>query len=133
MQPAIRQRRRGVALARGLLVALTVFGVLSMHSVTSTPSTNTSMSMGAHLAMAPSDSSIPVAFGEHDCPSVHQMMHPCAGTTVSWPALTVPAMSGGIELAPTTVTGMGGRTESSMGRDPPWTLSQLDKSVTLRV
>ena len=131
MQPAIR--RRGVALARGLLVALTVFGVLSMHSVTSTLSTNTSMSMGAHLAMAPSDSSIPVAFGEHDCPSVHQMMHPCAGTTVSWPALTVPATSVYFEFAPSTVVGIGGRTESTFGRGPPWTLWQLDRSVTLRV
>ncbi len=136
MRSAIRHRRRGFALSTGLLIALTVFGVLLMHSVTPISSTSTSMSMGAHSAMVPmpaADSSIPVAFGEHDCPSAHQMMHPCVWTTASWPALTVPAMSVGFELASATVPGMGGRTESTLGRGPPWTLWQLDRSVTLRV
>ena len=139
MHSVIRRLRRGVASSAGLLIVLTVFGVLLMHSVTPTTSMadpmSTSMS-GRHASMAaPSavESSVQLAFGKHDCPSAHQMMHPCVGTTVSWPALTVPALSVDIDLAPTTASGMGGRTESTRGRAPPWTLWELDRSVTLRV
>jgi hypothetical protein len=136
MRSENRHRRRGFALSTGLLIALTVFGVLLMHSVTPISSTSTSMSMGAHSAMVPMpavDSSIPVAFGEHDCPSAHQMTHPCVWTTASWPALTVPPTIVGFELAAPTEAGIGGRTESTLGRGPPWTKWQLDRSVTLRV
>ena len=131
MHSVIRRLRRGVASSAGLLIVLTVFGVLLMHSVTPTTSMadpmSTSMS-GRHASMAPPSAverSVQVAFGKHDCPSAHQ--------TVSWPALTVPALSVDIDLAPTTASGMGGRTESTRGRAPPWTLWELDRSVTLRV
>jgi hypothetical protein len=127
----IRRRRRGTVSATGLLIALTAFGVLSMHSVTAT----TSMS-GGHAPMAavfPVDNSIPVAFGEHRCPSVHQMMHPCAGTVTSWPASTAPTTSVGIEPVAAAADGIGGRTESTLGRAPPWAMWVLDKSVILRV
>ncbi len=105
-----------------------------MHSVTPTTSMNTSsVAHSAMASMAPVDSSAPVAFGEHDCPSAHQMMHPCVGTTVSWPALTVPAVCVDTDLAPTAVAGTDGRTDSTLERAPPWTLWELDRSVTLRV
>ena len=126
----------------GLLIALTVFGVLLMHSVTPmsmpvTGSMSMSMSGGRASMAAPShmaDSvSVPVMTGEHDCPSGHQMMHPCVGTTVSWPALTVPAMSAALDLAPTSVNRIIGRADSTLERAPPWTLWELDRSVTLRV
>lgn len=77
--------------------------------------------------------SVPAMTGEHDCPSGHQMMHPCMGTTVSWPALTVPAMSAAIDLASTSVNRIVGRGDSTLERAPPWTLWELDRSVTLRV
>lgn len=131
MYSVIRRRRRGTVSATGLLIALTAFGVLSMHSVTAT----TSMS-GGHAPMAavfPVDNSIPVAFGEHRCPSVHQMMHPCAGTVTSWPASTAPTTSVGIEPVAAAADGIGGRTESTLGRAPPWAMWVLDKSVILRV
>ncbi|AYJ49769.1 DUF6153 family protein [Rhodococcus sp. P1Y] len=139
MRLQVRCRRRGAASATGLLIVLTMFGVLLMHSVTpTTPMAGpmpSSMS-GGHASMSPTsavESAVPVAFGKHDCPSAHQMMHPCAGTTVSWPALTVPTLSFDIDLAPTTASGIGSHTDSARGRAPPWTLWELDRSVTLRV
>ncbi|MGB3769920.1 MAG: DUF6153 family protein [Rhodococcus sp. (in: high G+C Gram-positive bacteria)] len=136
MHSANPHRRRGPTSAAGLLIVLTVFGVLSMHSVTPM-SMSTSMS-GGHASMAgPShvnnSVSIPVIAGEHDCPSGHRMMHPCVGTTASWPALTVPATSTAIDLTPTSVHRNVGRAGFILERAPPWTLWELDRSVTLRV
>ncbi|MDV8022676.1 DUF6153 family protein [Rhodococcus sp. IEGM 1330] len=134
MQSVIRPGRRGVASSTGFLIALTVFGVLLMHSVTPAAFT-TSMSSG-HAAMASMTSvagSAETATEKHDCPSAHQMMHPCVGTTVSWPGLPVPALSAEIGQLPTAVNGIGGRTDSTLERAPPWTLWELDRSVTLRV
>ncbi|MCY4669203.1 MAG: hypothetical protein OXC29_14620 [Rhodococcus sp.] len=55
MHSVIRRLRRGVASSAGLLIVLTVFGVLLMHSVTPTTSMadpmSTSMS-GRHASMA---------------------------------------------------------------------------------
>ena len=142
MHSVSRRGRRGPAPMVGLLIALTVFGVLLMHSVSpmSMPVTGSmSMSMsGGHASMAaPSHMansvSVPVMTGEHDCPSAHQMMHPCVGTTASWPALTVPATSAAIDPVPTLLNRIVGRTDSAWGRAPPWTLWELDRSVTLRV
>ncbi len=138
MNSTIRRSRRGTASAIGLLIAVTVFGVLLMHSVTPASSMgpmSESMS-GGHAAMAstaPGSSSASVMFGEHDCPSAHQMLHPCVGTPVSWAALSVPTMSTEIGQSPTAVDGIGGRTDSILERAPPWTLWELDRSVTLRV
>ncbi|KAA0921274.1 DUF6153 family protein [Rhodococcus sp. IEGM 1401] len=140
MHSVNRHGRRGTAPTAALLIALTVFGVLLMHSVTPmsmpvTGSMSTSMSGGHASFAAPShtDATVPVMTGEHDCPSGHQMMHPCVGTTVSWPALTVPAMSAALDLAPTSVNRIIGRADSTLERAPPWTLWELDRSVTLRV
>ncbi|OZF41979.1 hypothetical protein BH92_07540 [Rhodococcoides fascians A21d2] len=143
MQSAVERGRRGTASAIGALIALTVFGVLLMHSVTPmsmsvTGSMSMSMGIGHASTAAPShdaDSvSIPVMAGEHDCPSGHQMMHPCVGTTPSWPALTVPALSTTSDLAtPTSVNRLVGRADCTLERAPPWTLWELDRSVTLRV
>ncbi|MDJ0394209.1 DUF6153 family protein [Rhodococcus sp. G-MC3] len=135
MQSAMGRGRRGTASATGLLIILVAFGVLLMHSVT--PATPMSMPMsGGHASMASTtaiDNSVSMAFGKHDCPSAHQMMHPCVGTTVSWPVLTLPAMNVDVDPSPTPVNRMGGRTDSTLGRAPPWTLWELDRSVTLRV
>ncbi|ORI25345.1 DUF6153 family protein [Rhodococcus sp. 1168] len=134
MHSVIRGSLRGTASATGLLIAFTIFGVLLMHSVT--PMSSMSSMGSGNSAMAPEyrlDASGPVAFSEHDCPSAHQMMHPCAGTTTSWPALTVPTTSIGFDLSPRAVDIFGGRTASALERAPPWVLSELDKSVTLRV
>ncbi|AMY23541.1 hypothetical protein A3Q41_02239 [Rhodococcoides fascians] len=76
---------------------------------------------------------VQVAVGEHDCPSGHQMMHPCAGTTVSWAALSVPATSVDVAHPVMSEDGIGGRVHSISERAPPWTLWELDRSVTLRV
>ncbi|MBJ8340236.1 hypothetical protein JGU71_15200 [Antrihabitans sp. YC3-6] len=134
MQPVIRRRRPGAALATGLLIALTALGVLSMHSVTATATSMSTSGGHASMAATPSvDNSIPIAFSEHDCPSAHQMTHPCAGTVTSWPASTAPTSRVGIELFPAAVDGIGGRTQSPMGRAPPWAVWVLDRSVTLRV
>ncbi|MCZ4077418.1 hypothetical protein O1W68_05630 [Rhodococcus sp. H36-A4] len=137
MHSVIRGSRRGTASATGLLIAFTIFGVLLMHSVTPMSSMSSMSSMGGgDSAMASEyrlDASGPVAFGEHDCPSAHSMMHPCTGTTTSWPALTVPTTSIDFDLSPRTVDIVGGRTASALERAPPWVLSELDKSVTLRV
>ncbi len=145
MHSVIRRRRQGAAPATGVLIALTVFGVLLMHSVTpaatmagampASESVSGSMS-GGHAVMAstaPVDSAAPVAYGEHDCPSAHQMMHPCVGTTVSWPALPVPSISTEMGQTPMSVDRIGGRADSTRERAPPWTLWELDRSVTLRV
>ncbi|MEK8073243.1 hypothetical protein [Rhodococcoides navarretei] len=91
---------------------------------------------GGHASIAaPShtDAAVPVMAGEHDCPSAHQMMHPCVGTTTSWPALTYPAVNAAIDPVPTLLNRIVGRTDSAWGRAPPWTLWELDRSVTLRV
>ncbi|MFH5228081.1 DUF6153 family protein [Antrihabitans spumae] len=142
MQSAVERGRRGTASAIGALIALTVFGVLLMHSVTPmsmpvTGSMSMSMSGGRASMAAPShmaDSvSVPVMTGDHDCPTGHQMMHPCVGTTASWPALTVPVTSAAIDPVPTLLNRIVGRTDSEWGRAPPWTLWELDRSVTLRV
>ncbi|QCB49520.1 hypothetical protein E5720_09940 [Rhodococcus sp. PAMC28707] len=137
MHSVIRGSRRGTASATGLLIAFTIFGVLLMHSVTPMSSMSSMSPMGnGHSATASEyrlDASGPVAFGEHDCPSAHQMMHPCAGTTTSWPALTVPTTSIDFDLSPRAVDIVGGRPASALERAPPWVLSELDKSVTLRV
>lgn len=137
MQSAVRRNRQGIAPATWLLIASTVFGVLLMHSVTPVMSMSAAMG-GAHASMvspAAVDSSVPVpvAFGEHHCPPAHQMMHPCVGTTVSWPALVVPTMSGEIDLSPTSTEWLGKSVDSTQERAPPWTLWELDESVTLRV
>ncbi|MBY6413963.1 hypothetical protein HQ346_19910 [Rhodococcus sp. BP-252] len=136
MRPAIQHRRRGPLSVTGVLVALTVFGVLLMHSVMPVTSMNGPQMTARHSAMAPTprvDSSVPVAFGEHDCPSGHQMMHPCVGTTVSWPALTIPSVS--IDATPSLLSanGLDARAVTTQERAPPWTLWELDRSVTLRV
>ncbi|KDQ03559.1 MULTISPECIES: DUF6153 family protein [Rhodococcus] len=140
MHSVSRRGRRGTAPTVCLLIALTVFGVLLMHSVTPmsrsvTGSMSTSMSDGHASAAAPShtDAVVSVMTGEHGCPSAHQMMHPCVGTTASWPALTVPAASAAIDLVPTSVNRIIGRADSTLERAPPWTLWELDRSVTLRV
>ncbi|WP_042940501.1 DUF6153 family protein [Rhodococcus sp. AW25M09] len=138
MHSATRRGRWGTVSATGVLIALTAFGVLLMHSVTPTApmSMSTSMSGGRAAAMtstATDGSSAPVAFGEHHCPSAHQMMHPCVGTTVSWTALTAPAVSGEIDLAPISADRLGRKVDSTLERAPPWTLWELDRSVTLRV
>lgn len=122
-------------MASGLLIVLTTFGVLLMHSLIPTTSTPAAMS-GAHDSMASAtafEASVPVAFGEHDCPSAHQLMHPCLGATASWPALTAPTMSAEFDLSPTSTEGPGKRVDRTQERAPPWTLWELDKSVTLRV
>ncbi|MCJ0980124.1 DUF6153 family protein [Rhodococcus sp. ARC_M12] len=131
MHSVIRRRRPGFASATGLLIALSIFGVLLMHSVTPTASAS-----NEHAAMASvthHEGPVQVAAGEHDCPSAHQMMHPCAGTTVSWAALSVP--STGVDGVHPFMSedGIGGRTDSISERAPPWTLWELDRSVTLRV
>ncbi|MDI9927172.1 DUF6153 family protein [Rhodococcus sp. IEGM 1341] len=131
MHSVIRCRRPGFASATGLLIALTIFGVLLMHSVTPTASASTD-----HAAMASTmhhEGPVQVAAGKHDCPSAHQMMHPCAGTTVSWAALSVPSTSVDVVHSPMSEDGIGGRTDSISERAPPWTLWELDRSVTLRV
>ncbi|ORI13006.1 hypothetical protein BJD99_08735 [Rhodococcus sp. 1163] len=137
MYSVIRGGLRGTASATGLLIAFTIFGVLLMHSVTPMSSMSSMSSMGSgNSAMASEsrlDASGPVAFAEHDCPSTHQMMHPCAGTTTSWPALTVPTTSIDFDLSPRAVDIVGGRTASALERAPPWVLWELDESVTLRV
>ncbi|MFI8565474.1 DUF6153 family protein [Rhodococcus sp. NPDC078407] len=130
MHSAQWRGRRGTAPATGLLIALTLFGVLLMHSVTPM---STSVS-GGHASMASHmDDAVPLMAGEHDCPSGHQMMHPCVGTTVSWPALSVPATSAAIDLAAPPVDRTVGSADSTLERAPPWTLWELDRSVTLRV
>ncbi|MBJ7324266.1 MULTISPECIES: hypothetical protein [Nocardiaceae] len=155
MKPVVRRARRGTAPATGLLIALTVLGVLLMHSVTPTPSMSMSMSMpmtapmstpmtpatsAGHPPMASThplddsiDDSVPVMAAEHGCPPTHQMMHPCVGTTVSWPALSIPAINAEIDLSAASIKPNLGRTDSILERAPPWTLWELDRSVTLRV
>ena len=131
MHSVIRPRRPGGASATGLLIALTIFGVLLMHSVT--PTTSASSEHAAMASATHHEDPVQVAAGEHDCPSAHQMMHPCAGTTVSWAALSVPSTSVDIGYSLISVDGIGGRTDSISERAPPWTLWELDRSVTLRV
>ena len=149
MHSAIRRARRGTASATGLLIVLTVFGVLLMHSVTPTTSMSMSMPMttatsapmtpatsGGHAPeslMHPLAESGPVMAAEHRCPPTHHMMHPCVGTTMSSPALSVPAISAEIDLPRASMNPVLGRTDSTWGRAPPWTLWELDRSVTLRV
>ncbi|KQU47127.1 hypothetical protein ASG84_08370 [Rhodococcus sp. Leaf278] len=131
MESVIRRSRPGFASATGLLIVLTVLGVLLMHSVTPV------MSPGNHhTAMASvshHDEPIEVAAARPDCPSAHQMMHPCAGTTVSWPTLSVPSTSVEVVDSFLSEAGIGGRTDAISERAPPWTLWELDRSVTLRV
>lgn len=131
MYSVIRRSRPGMPWATGLLIVLTIFGVMLMHSVT--PVTSASSEHAAMASMAHHEDSVQVAVGEHDCPSTHQMMHPCAGTTVSWPALSVPSTSIDVGSSYSTEDGIGGRTDSISERAPPWTLWELDRSVTLRV
>ncbi|WP_037163400.1 DUF6153 family protein [Rhodococcoides fascians] len=131
MHSVIRRSRRGAASATGLLIALTVLGVLLMHSVT--PATSMSGGHGAMASTSTVDSSVPVAFGEHDCPSAHQMIHPCVGTTVSWPALMIPASSADVAESLLSANSAGARAVTTWERAPPWTLWELDRSVTLRV
>ncbi|OZF04307.1 hypothetical protein CH302_02560 [Rhodococcus sp. 15-2388-1-1a] len=131
MHSVIRRSRPGIASATGLLIALTVFGVLLMHSAT--PSTSMSNEHSAMASTAHHDDPVQVAAGDHDGPSAHQMMHPCAGATVSWAALSVPSASVGCVHSPMSEDGIGGRTDSVSERAPPWTLWELDRSVTLRV
>ncbi|QIH99556.1 hypothetical protein BH92_06450 [Rhodococcoides fascians A21d2] len=131
MHSVDRHGRRGRAVVTTVLIAVANFGVLLMHSVTPT----TSMS-GAHAAMASVShhgSVDQVAAAEPDCPSAHQMMHPCAGTTASWPALSGPMAGNAIDVTYTSVEGIGVRAQFASERAPPWTLWELDRSVTLRV
>ncbi|WP_415975913.1 DUF6153 family protein [Rhodococcus sp. 077-4] len=131
MQSVIRRSRPGKASATGLLIVLTIFGVLLMHSVT--PAMSASNEHAAMASTAHHEDLVQVAVGEHDCPSTHQMMHPCAGTTVSWLALSVPATSIDVGSSYSSEDGIGGRTDSISERAPPWTLWELDRLVTLRV
>ncbi|MGV8875134.1 MAG: DUF6153 family protein [Rhodococcus sp. (in: high G+C Gram-positive bacteria)] len=131
MQSVSRRRRRGVAAATHVLIALSVFGMLLMHSVTPVPTVGSE-----HAAMASvshHEDSMQGAVAEPDCPSTHQMMHPCAGTTVSWPALSVPSTGSVVDVSITTPDDIGGRAQFTSERAPPWTLWELDRSVTLRV
>lgn len=132
MHSSVQISRRGTALATGLLIALTLFGVLLMHSVTPMASIG-----GGHdemVSTSPVDSSVQMAFGDQGCPPTHQMMHPCVGVPVSWSALTVPpALTVEIEMVQTSVDRLGWRTDSTLERAPPWSVWELDKSVTLRV
>ena len=131
MHSVIRRSRPGVASATGLLIVLTIFGVLLMHSVT--PTTSASSEHAAMAAATHHQDPGQVAAGEHDCPSAHQMMHPCAGTTVSGAALSVPVTGVDVVYSLMSEDGIGGRTDSMSERAPPWTLWELDRSVTLRV
>ncbi|MDV8023517.1 DUF6153 family protein [Rhodococcus sp. IEGM 1330] len=131
MQSVIRHSRPGFASATGLLIALTIFGVLLMHSVT--PATSLSSEHAAMASATHHEDPVQVASAEPDCPSAHQMTHPCAGTTVSWAALSVPATSVDVGYSLMSEDGIGGRTDSISERAPPWTLWELDRSVTLRV
>ncbi|QII07973.1 hypothetical protein BH93_23630 [Rhodococcoides fascians A25f] len=131
MHSVDRHGRRGSAVMTTVLIAVSIFGVLLMHSVT--PTTTVS---GAHPAMASESrhgSADQVAAAEPDCPSAHQMMHPCAGTTASWPALSGPMAGNAIDVMLVTTDGIGGRAQFAAERAPPWTLWELDRSVTLRV
>ncbi|WP_237669279.1 hypothetical protein [Rhodococcus sp. BS-15] len=52
---------------------------------------------------------------------------------MSWAALTVPATTVDVVYSLMSGDGIGGRTDSISERAPPWTLWELDRSVTLRV
>ncbi|WP_042937399.1 hypothetical protein [Rhodococcus sp. AW25M09] len=131
MHSVVRHGRRGHVAAKTVLIALSIFGVLLMHSVT--PTTMVSGEHAAMVSMSHHESSISAGAVEPICPSAHQMMHPCAGTTVSWPALSVPATSSGVDVTLGIAGGIGGHAEFTSERAPPWTLWELDRSVTLRV
>lgn len=133
MHSVIRRSRPGFASATGLLIALTILGVLLMHSVTPTTSASSEHAAMASATQTHHGDPVQVAVGEHDCPSAHQMMHPCAGTTVSWAALSVPATSVDGVHSVISEDGIGARVHSISERAPPWTLWELDRSVTLRV
>ncbi|MDI9894356.1 DUF6153 family protein [Rhodococcus sp. IEGM 1381] len=131
MHSVIRRSRPGFASVTGLLIALTIFGVLLMHSVT--PTMSASSEHAAMASISHHEDPVQVGAAEPDCPSAHQMMHPCAGTTVSWPALSVASTSVDGVHPFMSEGGVGGRTDSISERAPPWTLWELDRSVTLRV
>ncbi|OZD01791.1 hypothetical protein CH275_18490 [Rhodococcus sp. 06-235-1A] len=131
MYSVIRRSRPGFASATGLLIALTIFGVLLMHSVT--PTMSASSEHAALASVSHHEDPVQVAAAEPDCPSAHQMMHPCAGTTVSWAALSLPSTSVDGVHSLMSKDGIGGRTDSISERAPPWTHWELDRSVTLRV
>lgn len=109
-----------------LLIAFVVFGVIAMHSVAPVPGEQHAMPVAAEPAH-------PVAHSEHDCPSGHAMMHPCAGTVKSWPASPVLAVTPSIDVRPVASAGLSGQAGWYLGRAPPWSLQGLDESVTLRV
>ncbi|OAK53832.1 hypothetical protein A3K89_22210 [Rhodococcoides kyotonense] len=130
--------RRGFTPPVVVLVVVTALGVLLMHSVTAPigrGAEHAAMSTTSTTSTMPimGDESVPVAFGEHDCPTGHQMMHPCIGTVASWPALTVPVTDVGAEAVQSTMDRIGRRADSALERAPPWTLWELDRSVILRV
>lgn len=121
----VRSLRPRSASAYVPMIVLVVFGVLTMHSVTPSPS--------KHHAMPAVESLVhPVAHSEHDCPSGHQMMHPCAGTVTSWQTLPMPVVTVAIDDR-SIAEGVESHTGSYFGRAPPWSLQGLDESVTLRV
>ncbi|RRQ29172.1 hypothetical protein DK926_04630 [Rhodococcus sp. Eu-32] len=118
--------RRTAPAARGLIVAFVLFGVVLMHSAP--------LAVGEHPSMpTAADSVHPVAFGEHDCSTPHQMMHQCAGSITTWTALTFSTTA--VDNVPRTVAARSrtGTARSEWGRAPPWTLWTLDQSVLLRV
>ena len=122
--------RRSVAAYLPMIV-LVVFGVLTMHSVAPTASADGHSGICAQEDL--NHQTDPVAHGEHDCPSGHQMIHPCAGTVTWWPAVPMPAPAVGIDVRPIASDGAAGDVGSYLGRAPPWSLQGLDESVTLRV
>ncbi|MGN7132544.1 DUF6153 family protein [Rhodococcoides corynebacterioides] len=144
MNTATRHLRlRGHALS-AVLVVLTVLGVLWMHSVAvvSSPhegmtsaamsaSVNTSGGHDSAHAGAADDES--AAAQPMPCPSGHQMMHPCVGTTTAWPAVSGPT---GVSAPPPVTDVVTARVMTVLGRAgraPPWSVSSLDESVLLRV
>ncbi|MGA9869804.1 MAG: DUF6153 family protein [Rhodococcus sp. (in: high G+C Gram-positive bacteria)] len=116
--------------SRVLLIALTVLGVLFMHSWTPAspaPRVHEGMSMVSDRA------DLQGAIAEHDCPSGHHAMHACMGTVTK----LAPIGLHDIDVSVAASSNDGGRStvgiESRFGRAPPWALWELDRSVMLRV
>ncbi len=122
--------------AYALLLLVTVAGVLLMHSGISTePVSGTDNMAMASVHSAAPDAFTEVTSGGQDCPSAHQLMHPCVGTVSSSPELASPMVSVDVDIDYTSSTqatlAASGQVPSD--RAPPWSLWELDKSVTLRV
>ena len=123
-----------------MLVMLVVFGAMSMHSIPVVSSTHEEMTaataavtVGGHERLHGAAASGESVAEQMQCPSGHQMMHPCIGTITSWPATSVPT---GVMGPPTVSDVVSARVMTVMGRAgraPPWSVSSLDESVLLRV